>query len=563
MAKILVADDRSSNREFLSSLLAYRSHRVIEAKDGAEALDLIRKERPDLVVSDILMPVMDGYELLKNLRADPELARIPVIFWTAHYLEREARALAQQSGALDILVKPSDPEDVLRITDAALGRASPPAPPPDDFHRQHLELLTTKLAKKTDEAYWATLRLQALVEAIHRLALEKEPERLIDVACTEARELIGSASAIVGISEESAAGAERCCIHGAESRLDHTFCRFLRDSETVRHMLQGKRSRRFPSTGESGRLELGNYGGYVIESLLSIPLQSAGRIYGSMLFLNKVGSPEFSEEDESIAVAFADQIALAYQSARLISEVTRLNTRLTSFNAELKQYTEVAFHHLQEPLRCVLSFSHLLASRYRDTLDPRAGDCVDFIQSEALRMRSLIRDLGAYSQVTAFDELPMAPVSLTLAAGAAADACRPLLEPAGATVTIQELPFVKGEAGQLRQIFQHLIENAVKFRSAAAPVICVRTGEDDGFHKISVQDNGIGIALRHHEQIFRIFECLHGERTGGTGIGLALCRKIVERHGGRMWVESDGASGATFYFTLPVFPGAADHAVKP
>src|SRR5579884_4138463 len=125
MSTILVADDRPHNREFLVTLLGYRHHRVIQSEDGSQALALARSERPDLEISDILMPHMDGYELLRNLRATPELARVPVVLWTAHYLEREARTLARQSGAFDVLVKPADPEEVLRVVDAALNAPAP------------------------------------------------------------------------------------------------------------------------------------------------------------------------------------------------------------------------------------------------------------------------------------------------------------------------------------------------------------------------------------------------------------------------------------------------------
>src|SRR5690348_11483879 len=144
MATILIVDDHATNREYLVTLLGYIGHRLLEAADGAEALALAKKDKPDLVIADILMPTMDGYEFVRQLRADPQLADIRVIFYTAHYHEREASALAHRCGVDHILTNPSEPQVVLRTVEAALGLVPPPPtpPPPDEFEREHLRLLT-------------------------------------------------------------------------------------------------------------------------------------------------------------------------------------------------------------------------------------------------------------------------------------------------------------------------------------------------------------------------------------------------------------------------------------
>ncbi len=203
MASILIVDDRPSNREFLATLLRYKGHELIEAADGEEALELVRKRKPELIITDILMPTMDGYEFVRRLRANPALAGAAVIFCTAHYHEREAQKLAQDCGVLRILTKPCEPEQVLRVVDEALGLGATPAAagPNDAFDREHLRLLTDKLSEKVSELNRANLRFEALVEILLRLASERKPRRLLEEVCRGARDLIGAKHGLVAVPD--------------------------------------------------------------------------------------------------------------------------------------------------------------------------------------------------------------------------------------------------------------------------------------------------------------------------------------------------------------------------
>ncbi|MEW5961593.1 MAG: PAS domain S-box protein, partial [Chloroflexota bacterium] len=162
MATILIVDDRPTNRDVLVTLLKHKGHRLLEAADGAEALERAQAERPDLIITDILMPTMDGYELVRRLRAEPALVQTPIIFYTAHYLEREAQALAQACGVKHILIKPSKAPVVLQTVEAALSRPAPPAPPapPEAFEREHIRLLTNKLSQTVAELQAVNTELQ-------------------------------------------------------------------------------------------------------------------------------------------------------------------------------------------------------------------------------------------------------------------------------------------------------------------------------------------------------------------------------------------------------------------
>ena len=203
MATILIIDDQPTNREYLVTLLGYGGHRLLQAADGAEGLAVAKAELPDLVIADILMPTMDGYEFVRQLRADPAIASVPVIFYTAHYHEREAQALAHACGVFHVLTKPCEPEVVLRTVDAALDVAPIPAPPlAEGFDRGHLRLLTDKLSQKANELRRVNERLTPLIDLGLDLGSERDPTRLLQSFCHRAREVIGARYAVVGVLDE-------------------------------------------------------------------------------------------------------------------------------------------------------------------------------------------------------------------------------------------------------------------------------------------------------------------------------------------------------------------------
>ncbi|MEJ5199804.1 MAG: ATP-binding protein, partial [Anaerolineae bacterium] len=226
-------------------------------------------------------------------------------------------------------------------------------------------------------------------------------------------------------------------------------------------------------------------------------------------------------------------------------------------NADLEQFAYIVSHDLQEPLRMVSGFLGLLAERYQGQLDADADEFIAFAVDGARRMQNLINALLEYSRVTTRGR----PPHPTDANAALADALWNLqvtIQEANATVTHDPLPTVLADSTQLMQLFQNLIGNAIKFRGTEPPAVHIsaRPAADSGptvkMWEFSVRDNGIGIDPKYHDRIFGVFQRLHTQQQyPGTGIGLAVCKKIVERHGGRIWVESEPGKGSTFYFTLP------------
>jgi signal transduction histidine kinase/ligand-binding sensor domain-containing protein len=220
-------------------------------------------------------------------------------------------------------------------------------------------------------------------------------------------------------------------------------------------------------------------------------------------------------------------------------------------NDELAQFAYIASHDLQEPLRMVASYVSLLSRRYQGKLDPQADEFIAFAVEGSKRMQQLINDLLSYSRVTTKGK-SFQTVDVNALLESVLLIMQITIAERRARITHDPLPRVTGDPIQIEQLLQNLISNGIKYCRAGTPEIRISVDRQDGEFRFSVRDNGIGIAPEHHEKIFGIFQRLHSrEEYGGTGIGLAICRKIVERHGGRIWVESEAGQGATFFFTLP------------
>lgn len=225
---------------------------------------------------------------------------------------------------------------------------------------------------------------------------------------------------------------------------------------------------------------------------------------------------------------------------------------LVRSNAELEQFASVASHDLQEPLRMVASYVQLLAQRYRGQLDPNADEFIAYAVDGVERMRTLTRDLLEYARVGTQGK----PFELTDCSAVVHQALANLqiaIDTVGAVVTCDPLPPVAADPSQLAQVFQNLLTNALKFHGTQPPRVHISATREDQSWVFAVQDHGIGIEPQYAERIFAIFQRLHTTaQYPGTGIGLAICKKVIERHGGRIWVESSLGRGATFFFTLPI-----------
>jgi len=321
-----------------------------------------------------------------------------------------------------------------------------------------------------------------------------------------------------------------------------------------------------------------------VKANLVVPILIREGIWGLLIAHQCAYPRHWNNFETELLLQLANQIGIALSQSQLLEQATRQAQELARSNSELEQFAYVASHDLQEPLRMVTSYLQLLERKYSNQLDATADQFINYAVDGARRMQNLINDLLNYSRVTTRGQ-PFVQVDGAEILQQAIANLKFAIEDSGAEITYDPLPLIKADATQLTQVFQNLIGNGIKFRGEQPPRIhigVVRTDEAEeqgsrGAEEnsaplplrpsaplpasplptpqewlFSVRDNGIGLEAQYAERIFVIFQRLHGRsKYPGTGIGLAICKKIIERHGGRIWVESEPGQGSVFYFTIP------------
>jgi two-component system, cell cycle sensor histidine kinase and response regulator CckA len=317
MATILIVDDIPANRKVLVALLRFEGHRTIEAANGREGLAAVKAGHPDLVVTDVLMPVMDGYEFIRQLRLDPATSGVPVVFCTAHYGEREARELALSSGVSYVLTKPAESSDVLRVVGRALsGERRPSGPSEDaaltpDFDREHLRLVTDKLSEKAEDLKTANARLRALINIGLDLASERDPDRVLGSVCASARDLFDATYVTLGILDRNDRTVRRFITCGLDAG-DR-----IKPGDAVSGILATVVAERRAMRG--GNLSGDAAGRQVPEfhpdaqAFLAAPIASPAHVYGWICLVRNDGRA-FTEDDEPLVMALAGQVGRIHES---------------------------------------------------------------------------------------------------------------------------------------------------------------------------------------------------------------------------------------------------------
>jgi signal transduction histidine kinase len=489
--RILLVDDNPDMREYVRRLLQER-FQIASASNGEEALAAALANPPDLILSDVMMPGLDGFGLLAELRARPETRTVPVILLSARAGE-ESRVEGLGAGADDYLIKPFTARELLA-------------------------------------------RVQAHLSMKRR---REDAERSVKDSQSALQSFYDSSPFLMGIAELE--GEEISAVY-----VNRATIQFLEAGES----LDGRTGRQIGIPAAIDRIWVKHYRlsqaqGSAIRFEYEHPRPSGKRWLSAVanyLGLGPKGLPRFSFIAEDVT-----------EKRRADELIRRSNEELRRANADLEQFAYSASHDLQEPLRQIAVFSQLLEKKYGSTLEARAHEYLGFCVEGAHRMGMLISDLLAYSQAGRADADSPGLVDPNEVLETVRKNLATAIEETGAAVTNSRLPRVYGSAVPLTHLFQNLISNALKYRSDRVPEITVSAVEDGPFWRFSVRDNGIGIPAEFRTQIFGIFKRLH-DRTSypGTGIGLAICQKIVERYGGRIWVESEVGGGSTFFFTLPM-----------
>lgn len=297
-----------------------------------------------------------------------------------------------------------------------------------------------------------------------------------------------------------------------------------------------------------------------IRSLIIAPMLAQGRGFGAVTFATAESGRSYSRADLELAEEIARRAAIAIENARLFEETRRThqqlqlaNEELRRANSDLEQFADSASHDLKEPLRNISIYSEMIRRKYAGELDESAQEYLGYVVQNAKRMECLVTDLLAFTRAGSEDgegESDITKASDALE-GAKAN-LRTTIEELKAAITHDALPEVRIRRIHLEQLFQNLISNALKYRSNQPPRVHIAAQLVEGATVFSVADNGIGIDRAYWELIFGVFKRLHGsDEFPGTGIGLAICKRIVERYRGRIWVESKAGEGATFFFTVP------------
>ncbi len=483
-ARVLWADDNADMRAYVGRLLDSRFDLEAVA-DGQSALDAARARKPDLILADVMMPGLDGFGLLREIRSDPQLSGTPVILLSARAGE-DARIEGLQAGADDYLTKPFSSRELLALV------------------QSHIELsrLRREAADAIRKADQNAGLLASIVESSDDAIISKDLNGIITSWNKSAERLFGYTAA------EAVDRPVTILIPPERADEEPRILAALRRGERVDHF-ETVRVRK-----DGSRLNI---------SLTISPVKdAAGKIVG------------------------------ASKVARDITASVRQEAALKQANADLQQFAYSASHDLKEPLRTLTAYSQLLERNFGGILGDLGNEFVRHIVDASMRMDSLLRDLRIYTQVSA-DQEPVEEIDSREIVEKVLRSLEAAIQESGASISFAGLPRVRMRAFQLEQVFQNLIGNAIRYRAAAPPRVEIAAVLRGAEWVFTIRDNGIGIPREYQQQIFGIFQRLHNQaQYPGTGMGLAIAQRSVERAGGRIWVESEPGKGSTFFFTIPV-----------
>jgi CheY-like chemotaxis protein len=325
MATILVVDDNAINRKLLVALLSGDGHLTVQASDGADGLLLARAHKPQLIISDILMPSMDGYAFVRALRGEPALRGTPVIFYTAHYHEREAHNLARSLGVSRVLVKPCPNAEFLRAVEQVMAGVSesPLDTIPEDFDREHLRLLTDKLSERAAALSASNARFTALVDLSLEVAAERDARALLTRVCVGARGLVGSHFAVLAVAEVCVDGGVLFAASGIDLAKHEPSVPDLH-AGALGGVLATRRAWR-SCRAQGGGIDSGLPADYPRAlAYLAVPLMTPQRIFGWLCVADKIGAECFDADDERVLMTLGALVGSAYENIRLHAQVLSL-----------------------------------------------------------------------------------------------------------------------------------------------------------------------------------------------------------------------------------------------
>lgn len=549
---ILVVDDTPTNLEVLFDFLNAAGFKVLFAEDGESALATLNYVNPDLILLDILMPGIDGYETCRRLKADPATASIPVIFLTA-LTETTDKIKGFALGAVDFITKPLQYEEVIARVKTHLRL---------QILTRQLQAQNARLAQEIQERKQAEAALKRENQRSHlfaevtlKIRQSLQIEDILETSVTEIKNILQADRVLIYRlwPDGTGSGVAEALNPGLPQVMGTLFPEEVFPEDIKDEYLQGRVANLADVTTDSHvpQCLVEFLQQFWVKAKLVVPIITQADLWGLLVAHQCVAPREWTPFEMELLQQVANQVAIALTQAQLLEQEVLQRQELARSNAELQQFAYIASHDLQEPLRMVTSYLQLLERRYQGQLDADADDFIHYAVDGARRMRTLINDLLTYSRVGTRGQA----FELTDSGEAVKRAIANLkvaIEESGATITYQDLPSIKADSTQLTQLFQNLLSNAIKFRSDRPCHIHIESTLKEDAWLFLVQDNGIGLDPQYADRIFVIFQRLNNRIDySGTGIGLAVCKKIVERHGGKIWVQSELGQGAAFYFTIP------------
>jgi len=533
--RIIVVEDSETQALRLRHLLEGEGWDVVCVSTADAAFEEIGRQSPDLILVDYYLPGMHGDELCRRLRMNINTRGYLVMMLTSDETH-DAELHGLESGADDFVPKSADTDILLLRIKTLLGKAQSQrsilAANGEPIRRARLLTIDDSptylehLAGELEQEGYEVDRASSGEAGLSRLTSEAYDCVLVDLIMP-GLDGIGVCRRINELRQSTDIPIAVLMLTGQENKDDLT-----RALEAGADDFVGKSSDMAVLKGR-------------IRALLRRKFFQEE---------NRRILQELKDKELEALKARAEK-ELAEARAELVGELEATAAELKRSNRELEQFAYVVSHDLKEPLRMITSYTQLLAEEHQGKLGENADLYINYVVGGAKRMRQLIDDLLEYSRVGRRQE-PSEQVDLRKLLDQILWDLNSAIHDAGARVEVGELPHISGNRTLLRQLFQNLIGNAIKFRGSEPPVVTVRCTGDDSFWQFTVADNGIGIDPRHLDRIFEVFQRLHTrDEYPGTGIGLAICRKIVEQNGGTIVAESTPGKGTTFRFTWPVSQG--------
>jgi PAS domain S-box-containing protein len=506
---ILVVDDRADGLLALEAVLSSESYNLVQANSGRKALQLAAENDFAVILLDVQMPEMDGFETARLLREHPRSKATPILFVTA--INKEERHINQgyESGAVDYIFKPLDPF-----------------------------ILKSKVEVFVD-LYNKSQQVQRQALLIRDLEIERKERQLLELRQESMRRFVNLADAVPHIIIKAMLDGQVEYYNQRWYEYTGLNPQTINDLALIVHPKDRRKLVMFWLRMKRHRLQASQ-----IEVRIRNIVDGEYRWH----LVRIVAEIKNNEVIGWIGTCTdIDNIKKAEESARQLSQ------ELNRSNKELEEFAYVASHDLKEPLHVVSSFVCLLERRLQPKLSENEGEYLNFIKQGVEQARTLIKDLLEYSRIG--KEKALETVDLSSAIKEACSNLKVAIDETTANIHYGPMPQIKANRLSMVQLFQNLIGNAIKYKSANLPEIHISAEHKPAGWLFTVRDNGIGIDPQFKDRVFDMFQRLHPRSEySGTGVGLAICKKIVENHGGRIWVESQLSHGATFYFTIPQHP---------